>query len=256
MPTGEIELRQVDRLKEMGQWLRQYGQSIYGTRGGPFKPGSWGASTSKGNSIFLHLLDNNQEALTLPAIEKRIVRSSVLTGGTADVNQTPAGVTITIPRRNADVIGTLILLELDGSASEITPRSLSSGALPHQAVRASNVFQKQSHYGPEKAMDEDSASRWATDAGTRQAWLEVDLGNAQTFDRVAIEEAFPSRVQNFELQYQEGNEWRTIFAGKKVGAHFSKTFKPVTSRLVRLQILDATEGPTIFEFQLFKPAVK
>ncbi|HVN79022.1 MAG TPA: alpha-L-fucosidase, partial [Terriglobia bacterium] len=44
MPTGEIEPRQVERLNEIGQWISQYGQSIYGTRGGPFKPGAWGAS--------------------------------------------------------------------------------------------------------------------------------------------------------------------------------------------------------------------
>ena len=37
MPDGRIEPRQVERLREMGQWLGQYGESIYGTRGGPFK---------------------------------------------------------------------------------------------------------------------------------------------------------------------------------------------------------------------------
>ena len=31
MPTGEIEPRQVARLKEMGAWLAQYGESVYGT---------------------------------------------------------------------------------------------------------------------------------------------------------------------------------------------------------------------------------
>ena len=39
MPDGRIEPRQVERLKEMGAWLSKYGESIYGTRGGPFKPG-------------------------------------------------------------------------------------------------------------------------------------------------------------------------------------------------------------------------
>ncbi|UCE47268.1 MAG: alpha-L-fucosidase, partial [Phycisphaerales bacterium] len=48
MPDGRIEPRQVERLREMGVWLEKYGQSIYATRGGPFKPGLWGASTHKG----------------------------------------------------------------------------------------------------------------------------------------------------------------------------------------------------------------
>jgi alpha-L-fucosidase len=37
MPDGRIEPRQVDRLKEMGDWLRQYGESIYGTAASPIK---------------------------------------------------------------------------------------------------------------------------------------------------------------------------------------------------------------------------
>jgi alpha-L-fucosidase len=36
MPTGEIAPEQVERLKEMGAWLARNGESIYGTRGGPF----------------------------------------------------------------------------------------------------------------------------------------------------------------------------------------------------------------------------
>ncbi len=36
MPTGEIETRQVERLKEMGAWMKKYGETIYGTRGGPY----------------------------------------------------------------------------------------------------------------------------------------------------------------------------------------------------------------------------
>jgi alpha-L-fucosidase len=45
MPDGRIEPRQVERLMEMGRWLDQYGARIYATRGGPFKPGRWGAAT-------------------------------------------------------------------------------------------------------------------------------------------------------------------------------------------------------------------
>ena len=45
---------------------------------------------------------------------------------------------------------------------------------------ASNVFQKQtSHYGPQEAFDDDGETRWATDAGTKQAWIAADLGKPQ-----------------------------------------------------------------------------
>ena len=48
MPDGRIEPRQVDRLKEIGRWLARYGETIYGTRGGPFKPTKSVASTAQG----------------------------------------------------------------------------------------------------------------------------------------------------------------------------------------------------------------
>src|SRR5207253_11406921 len=35
MPNGEIQPEFVERLTEMGKWTKQYGQSVYGTRGGP-----------------------------------------------------------------------------------------------------------------------------------------------------------------------------------------------------------------------------
>jgi alpha-L-fucosidase len=41
MPNGEIQPAFANRLREMGKWLAIYSESIYGTRGGPVKPGGW-----------------------------------------------------------------------------------------------------------------------------------------------------------------------------------------------------------------------
>jgi alpha-L-fucosidase len=56
-PNGELPATALNRLKEMGQWLRQYGETIYGTQAGPTGDQPWGVSTQKGNSIFLHVFD-------------------------------------------------------------------------------------------------------------------------------------------------------------------------------------------------------
>ena len=132
MPDGRIEPRQVERLREMGQWLRKYGRSIYGTRGGPFKPGPWGASTHKGNRIYTHVLDWRNESLSLPPIDKKVVRSSLMTGGKATVKQTQNGITITVPKQYRKNIDTIVMLELDGTVSEIAPVSVTS---PWSAVQ-------------------------------------------------------------------------------------------------------------------------
>jgi len=253
MPDGRIESRQVERLKEMGAWLRKYGQSIYGTRGGPFKPGAWGASTYKGNAVYIHVLNWSGEKLLLSPVPKKIVASSVLTGGEASVRQTDEAIEISVPKAYRHEIDTIIKLQLDGSADELDPVGVPSASLAQEKkARASNIFQKNRQYGPDKVVDDDPATRWATDTGTKQAWLEVDLGKATTFNQVKIAEAY-DRVRQFELQYKNRTQWKTFARGTKIGADYSKTFEPVTARQVRLNILNSTDGPTIWEFQLLAP---
>ena len=44
-----------------------------------------------------------------------------------------------------------------------------------------------------------------------------------------------------------------IYVGRaEIGAAWSKSFDPVTAQRVRLNVLESTDGPTIWEFQLFK----
>ena len=119
MPTGEIEPRQVDRLKEMGVWLGKYGQSVYGTRGGPFKPGKFGVSTRKDKVVCVHIFEWDGDKVTLPAIPARIVKSKAMTGGDVTVKQTDAGIDISLPAGDRNEIDTIVELELDKQAMEI-----------------------------------------------------------------------------------------------------------------------------------------
>jgi alpha-L-fucosidase len=257
MPDGRIEPRQVTRLKEMGNWLKQYGQSIYSTRGGPFKPGGWGASTYKRNTIYVHVLDWQEDTLVLPPIPKQVVAYSVMGGGTVTVKQTSKAIEISVPKSYRKDLDTIVVLQLDGPASEISPRSLLSKSLTvGKKTRTSNIFQKNNAYGPDKAFDGDPATRWATDAGTRHAWIEVDLGKPTTFNRIKISEAF-DRTERFELGYRgKDRRWKTIDTGTKIGHDYSKQFEPVTAQIIRLNISKASEGPTIWEFQIFAPGAK
>ncbi len=124
MPDGRIEPRQVKRLREIGKWLEKYGESIYATRGGPFKPGDWGASTHKDNRIYVHVLNWQSDGLRLPPIPATILSSSVLTGGTAAVKQTREGIEVMVPREHQQDIDTIVVLELEGPAGELAPVAL------------------------------------------------------------------------------------------------------------------------------------
>lgn len=246
MPDGRIEPRQVERLKEMGAWLAKYGTTIYGTRGGPWKPDADLASTRRGNTVFVHVLRWKDDSLTLPALSRRIVRHTALTGGSAAVQQGPDGVVLSLPAADRDAIATIIQLDLDGSAMDLAPLERPS---THRAT-ASNVYQQMEDFGPDKAFDDDPHTRWATDTGTHQAWIALDLGKPTRFEGVAIHEAYAGRVRQFEFQSRNGGEWQTVFTGTTLGAEFIRRFPALTAREVRLRIGEATEGPTITEIRL------
>ena len=254
MPSGEIAPEQANLVKEMGAWLAKNGESIYGTRGGPFKPGEYGVSTCKGNTIYVHIRSWATDELKLPAIPAKVVRSRVLTGGHADVHQTAAGIEISVPESDRRPIDTIVALELDGAANKIPPLDVPRPIPLSEKAKAtaSNVYQNRPEFSPDKAVDGRGDTRWATDAGTHQAWLELDLGTAKTFRRARISEAFPNRVQKFELQQWDGSQWKTFCTGTTIGDSWLQSFAPVTAQRVRLNVLEATDGPTIWEFQLFE----
>ena len=120
-PDGEIDPSQAQRLREIGDWLGKYGESIYGTRGGPFLPGDYGASTHRDKTVYVHVLKWSGDKLMLPAIPAKIVRASALTGGEAAFAQTEGGIEISLPPAQRADADTIIALELDQPASAIAP---------------------------------------------------------------------------------------------------------------------------------------
>jgi alpha-L-fucosidase len=256
-PEGLIEQCQVDRLKEIGAWLAKYGEAVYATRGGPYKPTMNLASTRKGNTVYIHITQWPDETLTLPPLPAKIVKSSVLTGGTAEVKQTDVGVAISVPKPYRQEIDTILVLELDRPAMEIKPialHPLGPSLTTGKRATASTVIGKSKKYAAAMAVDDDESTRWATAASTGPCWLEVDLGEPETFDRAVILEACGQRVKTFELQAKDGDAWKTFYRGKRIGDRLEVKFAPVTARVVRLNITDGQGGPTISEFQLFAPA--
>ena len=75
-PNGELPAAAVERLKEMGEWMKVYGETIYGTRGGEITPRDWGVTTRKGNKLYVHILNLQDKGLFLPLSNK--VKKAVL----------------------------------------------------------------------------------------------------------------------------------------------------------------------------------
>jgi alpha-L-fucosidase len=65
LPNGAIQPQFQERLLAMGDWLKTYGATIYGTKGGFIRPQEWGAVTQKDNHVYIHLLKVSGDTLSL-----------------------------------------------------------------------------------------------------------------------------------------------------------------------------------------------
>ena len=74
-PDGCLPQVAVERLKEMGEWMKTYGETIYGTRGGCVAPHPWGVTTQKGDRLFVHILDLQDKVLFLPLEGQKVKRA-------------------------------------------------------------------------------------------------------------------------------------------------------------------------------------
>ena len=69
-PNGELPAVALARLKEIGQWMRAYGNSIYATRRTALGEQSWGTTTERKDTLFLHILDREAKSVEIP-MERR-----------------------------------------------------------------------------------------------------------------------------------------------------------------------------------------
>lgn len=78
-PDGALPDEALHRLEEVGSWLKVYGETIYGTRGGDIPPKGWGVTTRRGNTLYVHILDWQDRGLFLP-LQSRVERAVLFDG--------------------------------------------------------------------------------------------------------------------------------------------------------------------------------
>jgi len=111
---GAFDKRELSRLREIGEWMKRNGESIYGTRGGPWLPGTWGGSTRRGKHVYLHILDSQLATLYLPPIPARVESARLLGNGTpVPFKQDADGIVLPLPASGRDAANTIVALMLD-----------------------------------------------------------------------------------------------------------------------------------------------
>jgi alpha-L-fucosidase len=253
-PTSEgvIPAASLERLKEIGDWMRVNREAIYDTEAGPFtRPLPWGRCTAKVEGdvtkLYLHVFDWPANGRLFVPQLKNPVQKAYLLADKSEHNLATEnlkhGVLVNVPANAATPCSTTVVLEIAG------PPDIEAG--PKIEATAANIYHGQDQdYGPQFAFDGNTGTRWATDDGLKQVWIAARFEQPQTIQAVRINEAYAGRVQKFEFQYRNGSDWKTLFTGTTLGAAYEHHFAPVTASEFRLNILDATQGPTLNEIEL------
>lgn len=116
--TGEIPAPSVDRLREMGRWMKFHGEAIHGTLASPFpRRLPWGRVTRRplgaGEVLYLHVWEiPSDRALLLPQLDDEPVRVQLLGSfSSVTVRKTPAGLQVLYPESATEELLPVLRLE-------------------------------------------------------------------------------------------------------------------------------------------------
>ena len=98
------------------------------------------------------------------------------------------------------------------------------------------------------AGDGDPATFWQS--AEPRGWLQRTLPSLQEVQRVTLSEAGGEQIQLFAVEYRltDDGQWRTLFAGEKIGAGLVEEVPPTLAQAVRLHILASDAPPALAEF--------
>ncbi|MGG4401150.1 alpha-L-fucosidase [Paenibacillus amylolyticus] len=126
-------------------------------------------------------------------------------------------------------------------------RTIFQGNFALQAlVKASETMDEQ--HAVSEVLTERRDTYWRPLEGTEQAWIELDLQEERSFDRVVLMEHIQTgqRIERFTLESQRADGgWETFYTGTVVGYKRICCFPQVTSRKMRLSIHESRWCPTL-----------
>jgi alpha-L-fucosidase len=162
---GEIPQPSIERLQEIGKWMKINGESIYDTTASPFAKLTWGRCTKKesdkGAILYLHVFDwPTDGTLVVPGLKNKVKQAYLLANRQTETNPVFAifsavfrlfagpknlkmeivddGVKVYLPQKPLDAVDTVVVLKIDGKlqVEKILPEQSSSGTVTLTAETA------------------------------------------------------------------------------------------------------------------------
>ena len=137
-PDGTFPQESMDRLKEVGAWMKVNGEAIYASKASPLLPFDWGRCTQKttktGTLLYISVFDWPKDGkLVVRGLKNKVVAANLLADGTNfKAEQIGDEVTINVSNNPIDKIATVIKIEVKGNVENrnlTTQKKMNSGAL-------------------------------------------------------------------------------------------------------------------------------
>ena len=247
---GEIPAPSVERLADMGKWVKVNQEAIYGTTASPFPYLTWGRCTRKGQRLFLHVFDYPADGQLRVPLGNKISRAYLLAAPAKLLTVQPGKQrsVIQLPRQAPDPINTVVVVEFSGEPQVAPP--------PVVGKQATASSQKSAAESASNLLDGDRQTRWTAASGAHNATLDINLGKPTAISCLIVDEPWhpwEKKQQQLQLQYKAGKEWKTVAQVKTGGSGYTEKFSPITAQEFRLIIDNKDTEPTLLEWQLYGP---
>jgi alpha-L-fucosidase len=233
-PTAEglIPQPSIERLQQLGEWMKVNGEAIYGTKASPFHFLPWGKTTLKDQKLFLHVTSWPENGVLGLPLRNKAIKAYLLKNQKTKlkVKQYADKVEINVGKKDTNDILPIIVLEFKGEPS-VLPIPTAGKTAKTSSVDPST---------PVSALfDSDPKSKWMAAPGEKTAWIEIDLDvETAIFNLTMVEPWHPwnNKIQKYTLLYKKGDRWIDVASGETDGCGHSRSFDPVTGRYFRLLI--------------------
>ena len=247
---GEIPQPSVERLSDIGKWIKVNHEAVYNTSASPFPYLSYGRCTRKGQKLYLHVFDYPANAQLALPMSNKISKAYLLSDPKKSlaIKAGNARSVISLPTQAPDKINTVVVVEFTGepsvASSPVAGKLITASSINSESTSAKNL------------LDGDRQTKWQAAKGERNATLDIDLGKPVAISTIIADEPWhpwENKKQRLQLQYKEGTGWKTIVEAATSGSGYTKNFKPVTAQYYRLLVENRTEEPVLLEWQLYGP---
>lgn len=141
---GEIPQPSIERLQEIGKWMKVNGESIYGTTASPFAKLTWGRCTKKvdekGTTLYLHVFDWPVDGKLLVAGLRNEASEAYLLANHQSLKTASSkdGLAVSLPDKPLDEKDTVLVIKIKGEMNieKVLPSQQPDGTIELSAAMA------------------------------------------------------------------------------------------------------------------------